>query len=142
MVLSRLFAEIYDGVFDSFNQNEDALAQACVMALLQYHESDETEEKQEIIDLLLEENEKDRKEGDHGEMLSREILLDEKTWYCLECIKTSAKYDCVVSIFVTGIIMVHVMQKIITKRPTAGLIVDSRHIPISKILNGKPQSLN
>jgi len=134
---SREHAELYDKVLDVYKNNERALAHACVRALAQLCESEHDEVKEEIVSSL---SSHYAAEETSEEFFEREVTLDTPTMKWLQLLGERFGSDCPESTFMNGVILLSVMLDILSYKPDARLSIFPVNIPLSQIINGRPQS--
>jgi len=145
--IERNLAEVYDSVLDALGHNEDALSHASVRAVLQYMESANDGRKKEIAEIMARHRD-DALEDTSGELFEREVLIDHTTMSWFERINTQEDTNSVLSVFMTGVIILWSMLNILKRDSEACLTLatssDPRsmsvQVPFSQIVYGRPQS--
>jgi hypothetical protein len=143
--MSPTLAELYDRVFDHYNQNEVSLAHASIRAFVQFHESQENETREQIEERMGFYMEK---EGDENAPITtrREIFLDRATmdWirFSQGNLKKSGIDHDAETIFMTGIILLSIMLEVMRRTPSATLSIHPIEMPLSQIIAVRPQLYN
>ncbi len=139
--MGRVAVEIYDATFDAFKQQEEAFTHAALRAVTNYIESWNDEQKNEITDLLIDQQ-NTLDEDSPDELFERKILVDDPTRVWLERIATQNGEELPESVLTTGVFLLSVMLEIVKRKPNASLYTFPTITPIKQILDGKPQLYN
>ncbi len=132
---------IYDATFDAFGQREEAFTHAALRAVTSYIESREDDQKNEITDLLLDQQnilENDSPE----ELFERKVIIDRPTRFWIEMIARQNGGDPPESVLTTGVFLLSVMLEIVKRNPHASLYTFPTVTLIKQIIDGKPQLYN
>ncbi len=142
--VSRRLAQVYDAMLDRYQQNEEALAHACIRILVHFGDSINDEQSDEIYEKLAVYQ---QDEGDDEEYFEREIIVDAPThaWLRLLSDRHRDKPE-IEMMFMNGVILTSIMFEVVKEKPTAHLtsIITQTpvEVPIQQLLETRPQFYN
>lgn len=139
--MGKIGVEIFDATLDAFDNREEAFTHAALRAVIHFIESREDDQKNEITDLLLDQQEALQSDSE-DELFERTIIVDHPTRSWLERIAEQNGGDPPESVLTTGVFLLSAMLEVLKRNPHASLHTFPTKTPIRQIIDGKPQLYN
>jgi hypothetical protein len=143
IVMSTDIAQMYDALFDHFDQNEDLFVHTCIDALFHYIEGGKDPLWMEIHQRLVKyDNKETSEEATSENSCKREVLLEDEKSVLLAKARKDFPAACIGDLLLTGVTIACIMKSIVDERPSAALYRDGQVFYISTILCVRPQLLS